>query len=154
MGISDKQRAYTLSDSSVRIAAMVCYESIYGEHVNGFVNDGAELLFILTNDGWWRDTPGHRQHNAYAKLRAIETRRSIGRSANTGISCFINQKGDMLKQTKYWQPTAIDNILNTNNKITFYVKYGDYIGRTAYWVSGLLLLISFVSGLMERFKRK
>jgi apolipoprotein N-acyltransferase len=118
------------------------------------VKNGAELLFIMTNDGWWEDTPGHRQHFIYAKLRAIECRRSIARSANTGISCFINQRGDVIQQTAYWEEDAIQNTINKNDRITFYVKYGDILGRIAYWTSALLLLILIVAMLKKRFTKE
>ena len=72
-----------------------------------YVKKGAELIFIITNDGWWRNTPGYKQHMSFARLRAIETRRSIARAANTGISCFINQRGDVSQATGWWTETAI-----------------------------------------------
>ena len=49
---------------------------------------------IITNDGWWSESQGYKQHLSYAKIRSIETRRSIARSANTGSSAIINKKGE------------------------------------------------------------
>ena len=66
------------------VAPVICYESIFGEYVGEYIRNGAALIFIITNDGWWRDTPGYKQHLIYGGLRAIETRRSIARSANFG----------------------------------------------------------------------
>jgi len=123
------------------VGPVICYESIYGQFVTGYIKKGANCLFVITNDGWWGDTPGYVQHLSYSSLRAIETRRSIARSANTGISCFINQRGDILQKTKYWTADAIKAKINLNNNITFYVKYGDYIGRVAVFVSLLILLM-------------
>jgi apolipoprotein N-acyltransferase len=108
------------------------------------VGNGAQLIFIITNDGWWGDTPGHRQHYSYASLRAIETRRCVARSANTGISAFINQRGDILQRTKYWEPDVIKASLTLNNTKTFYVRYGDYLGRLAMLLSAGFLLLNFV----------
>ncbi len=85
------------------------------------------MIAVMTNDGWWEDTPGKDQHLDYAKLRAIETRRWVCRSANTGISAFINQRGDVVQQTKWWVKTAIKQNINLNSDITFYVRHGDYI---------------------------
>jgi apolipoprotein N-acyltransferase len=73
-------------------------------------------------------------------LRAIETRRSIARCANTGISCFINQRGDISQATEWWVPTAIKGTINANDNITFYVKFGDYIARISFFISVLLVL--------------
>ena len=77
---------------------------------------------------------------SFARLRAIETRRSIARSANTGISCFINQRGDIFQPTGWWVDAVIEGTINTNDELTFYVKYGDYIARISLFVSVLLLL--------------
>lgn len=130
---------------SLKVAPLICYESIYGEFCAKFVRNGAELFTIITNDGWWGNTPGHRQHLSFASLRAIELRRSIARSANTGISCFINQKGDIQQATKYWEADVITQDINTNSAITFYATWGDYIGRISVFVSVLFILITFVS---------
>ena len=81
----------------------------------------------MTNDGWWKDSSGKDQHLAYAKLRAIENRRWVARSANTGISGFINQKGDIVQQTKWWTADALAQEINLNEEMTFYTKSGDYI---------------------------
>ena len=81
----------------------------------------AQFIAIITNDGWWENTSGKDQHLDYAKLRAIETRRWVCRSANTGISAFINQRGDIVQQTKWWTRTAIKQDINLNSDLTFYV---------------------------------
>lgn len=139
-----------ISGNGVNIAPVICYESVFGGYVTQYVQKGAELIFIITNDGWWKNTPGYRQHQSFAKLRAIETRRSIARAANTGISCFINQRGDVFNETDWWTETAISGTIKTNNEITFYVKYGDYIARVAMFV-GVLLLLLLIS---KRFTQK
>jgi apolipoprotein N-acyltransferase len=99
------------------------------------------MLFIITNDGWWKNTSGHRQHFQYARLRAIEFRKCVARSANTGISGFINQRGDVLQSTEWWQPAVIAETLHLNRKVTFYAHYGDYIGFVSAFISALLLLL-------------
>jgi apolipoprotein N-acyltransferase len=148
----NKERTPFITTDSIMIAPVICYESVFGEFVSGFVRNGAQALFIITNDGWWRDTPGHRQHMKYASLRAIETRRSIARSANTGVSCIIDQRGDIQIATDFWEPDVIRTKINLNDEITFYVKYGDYIGRVAWFGSGLLLLITLSLWLRARKK--
>lgn len=135
---------------TVRYADIICYESIFGDYVTGFCRHGAELLFISTNDGWWGNTPGHRQHAEYARLRAIENRRDIARSANTGISAFISQRGDVLQRTAYWEPAVIKHQMKTNRELTFYSRYGDILGRTFGPVSLLLLLGALVLRIVKR----
>lgn len=126
-----------------KIAPIICYESIYGEFVSGFVKNGAEFLGILTNDAWWGNTQGHQQLLSYTRLRAIETRKSIARSSNTGISAFINQKGDVLNSLAYETRGALKNTILLNQKKTFYTIYGDYIARISLFVMVFLLLLTF-----------
>jgi len=151
LGTDDYRKVYS-TEKTVPVAPIICYESVFGEFFAEFVRNGARVMIIITNDGWWGDTPGHRQHYAFAHLRAIETRRSIARSANTGISAFIDQRGDAHNVTEYWVPAVIKGSLNANNEITFYVRYGDYIARVAVLISALLLLISLVLPIFARKK--
>lgn len=123
-----------------KVATAICYESAFGEYVSTFCQKGADLLFVITNDGWWGDTPGYKQHFEFSKLRAIENRRCVARSANTGRSGFINQRGDVLQQTRYWEPDAIRKTLKANTKVTFYAKHGDYLSRIAVYLTFVLLL--------------
>ncbi|HKR06738.1 MAG TPA: apolipoprotein N-acyltransferase [Bacteroidia bacterium] len=136
---AEKEPFDFISNDSIKIAPIICYESVYGDYIAKYVRKGAHFLFIITNDGWWGNTPGHRQHLEYGRLRAIEMRRSIARSANTGISCFINQRGDISHATKYWEDDAIKETLNANNEITFYAKHGDDFFKKFCWASLLLL---------------
>jgi apolipoprotein N-acyltransferase len=115
------------AQSGIGAAPVICYESIWGEYVATSVKNGAQFIAIITNDGWWGNTSGKDQHMDYARLRAIETRRWVARSANTGISGFINQRGDIVQRSAWWVPTALKADINLNEELTFYVKYGDYI---------------------------
>lgn len=142
--------ARVLSFDNHKVATLICYESVFGGYVTEFVKKGADMLFVITNDGWWGNTPGHRQHLEFSKLRAIETRRSVARSANTGISGFINQRGDIVEQSKYWEHTALRNTIKTNDKQTFYVRYGDYIYKTAVFLTILLAALTVVRIILKR----
>ena len=133
-----------ISTNTLKYAPIVCYESIYGEFIGNQVKKGAELLFIVTNDGWWKDTPGYKQHNSFASIRAIETRRSVARSANTGISSFINQKGEVIQHTKWWQEAGIIATLNRNSEQTIYTSYGDGLYRFCSYLAVLLVLFAVV----------
>ncbi len=146
-GTQPERVSFANKNNKAKIAPVICYESIYGEFVTGYVKKGANVIFVITNDGWWGDSPGYKQHLSFSKLRAIETRRSIVRSANTGVSCFINQRGDILKPTKYWVKDAIKGTVNLNDEQTFYVKNGDFIGRIASFVALLLLLMLIVKSI-------
>ncbi|MEZ7884197.1 MAG: apolipoprotein N-acyltransferase [Bacteroidales bacterium] len=141
-GTQKERDVFKSSNSNIVVGAAICYESIYGDYYREYVQKGANLMTIITNDGWWGNTPGYNQHLRYASLRAIETRRDIARSANTGISAFINQKGDIVSQTKWWQPAYLKGEVTINEKITVFVKYGDYIGRIATFA--LILFIGLI----------
>jgi len=145
-----KDRTVFFNEKGVGIAPAICYESIYGEFMAEFIRNGAHYIFIITNDGWWGNTPGHRQHLHYATMRAIETRRSIARSANTGVSAFIDQKGNISQATQYWEPAVISADLNENKELTFYVTYGDYLARTSLWLSVFIMLAAIVKKRMKR----
>jgi apolipoprotein N-acyltransferase len=149
---TQKERSvfYAHDNPEQSVGTIICYESVYGEFVTEYVRKGAGMLFIITNDGWWGNTPGHRQHFQYARLRAIETRRCIARSANTGISGFINQRGDVLQQTPYWQDAVISGKLLYDTTITFYVQYGDFLGRLSLFMSVFLLLYVFVKDFLKK----
>lgn len=129
------------AQSGIGVAPVICYESLWGDWIAEDVKNGAQFIAIITNDGWWGNTSGKDQHEMYAKLRAIETRRDIARSANTGISCFINQRGDITQKTKWWTRTAIKADINLNDEITFYVKSGDVIAKI---LSALAIVLALI----------
>jgi len=150
LGKNDFPVSFTKFSDKTGVSPIICYESVYGEFVANSVRLGAGLIFVITNDGWWGNTPGHKQHLLFSVLRAIETRRSVARSANTGISAFINQRGDIIAQTDYWKPAVIKQTLNANYDQTYYTQNGDYIARVTGFVSVLLLLIAFTQGFLNK----
>ena len=135
-------REVFFTKDSIGVGTMICYESVYGEFSTGYARNGADFLAVITNDAWWGNTQGHKQHLNYARLRAIENRRSIARSANTGISAIINQKGEIVKTLGYEEKGVVKGTLKTNNEITFYTMAGDYIARVAIFIAAFVFLIS------------
>ena len=129
---------------SVPVGCAVCYESVYGEHCASYVRAGAKLLTIITNDAWWGDTPGYRQHLSYARLRAIETRRAIARCGNTGISAFIDQKGRILSRSTWWEPAVLRGTVNLSSHETFFVRAGDIVGRICVFLTVLLFAAALI----------
>lgn len=151
-GTQKERSVYRSSDKSVSIGAAICYESIYGNYYRDYILKGANVMAIITNDGWWGNTPGYHQHLSYASLRAIETRRSIVRSANTGISALINQRGDIVQKTEWWKNAYLRGDLNLNDKITIFVKYGDVIGSAAYVSMVFFIILALLFILKIRVK--
>ncbi|MCU0390376.1 MAG: apolipoprotein N-acyltransferase [Thermoflexibacter sp.] len=153
LGIQEEREAFFNKDS-VGFAPVICYESIYGEYVTEYIQKGANIICIITNDGWWGNTSGHVQHLAHASLRAIETRRSIARAANTGISGFINQRGDIIQVSKYNEMIALRNKVKANKETrTFYVQMGDYIARVCTFLAFFMLVAALVKNrLLKKVK--
>ncbi len=133
-------------------APVICYESIYGGYVSEYVRNGASLICIITNDGWWSDSPGYKQHLQYATLRAIENRRSIARSANTGISGFINQRGDFRQTSEWWKQAALRDTVKLNTELTVYSRTGELIGPAAQWLALALILYTILHKILFRKK--
>lgn len=146
-GKQDKPSVF-YAESGIGAAPIICYESIWGNYVADYVRQGAQFIAVVTNDGWWGNTSGKSQHLQYAKLRAIENRRWVARSANTGISAFINQKGDVTEKSSWWTATALSENINLNEEITFYSATGDYLAYMGSFgaVIYFLLLIGTLFG--------
>lgn len=138
------------SFSGNKTGTAICYESVYGDFYREWALNGAEFMTIITNDGWWKNTPGHKQHLHYASLRAIETRRSIARCANTGISAFINQKGEIVERTNWWEECYLNGEIDKNTKKTIFVQYGDIVGRICVFVFFMFILLTIVRKLLRR----
>ncbi|WP_017259776.1 apolipoprotein N-acyltransferase [Pedobacter arcticus] len=140
------------SASGVGVVPAICYESIWGDWVAKSVSKEAQFIAIITNDGWWGNTSGKDQHLDYARLRAIENRRWVARSANTGISAFINQRGDVVQETEWWQEAVIKQDINLNSELTFYTKHQDWIVYPFLVIGVLSILFSVFVGFVKREK--
>lgn len=143
-GSQAERVSFTHTRLQHKAAPIICYESVFGSFVTEYIRSGANVLFIITNDGWWKNTGGYRQHLAYASLRAIETRRPVSRCGNTGISCFIDIRGKRSQETGWWSEAVIKGNIIPEEKITFYTEHGDYIMRISLFVSVLILLYTFI----------
>ncbi|MDR0790499.1 MAG: apolipoprotein N-acyltransferase [Bacteroidales bacterium] len=134
LAIDDSIRCFHNTNTGITSSALICYESVVGGLVRKFTLTGNQVLFCITNDGWWGNTQGYRQHKSLSRLRAIENRRYVCRAANTGTSCFIAPNGDILQQTDYWQRQSLKSTIYLQDQRTFYVRHGDYIYRWAGWM--------------------
>lgn len=113
--------------NTVMGGGMVCFESVYPNIVRQFVDKGAEFLTIVTNDGWYLGTPGPLQHERFAILRAIETRRGIARAANTGISCFVTPEGRIFGETAEGARITTTGTIPLREDKTIYVRWGNWL---------------------------
>ena len=134
LGRNDK--ATVFEKGGVKVGPAICYEGLYGDWFARFVREGAEVMIVMSNDGWWGNTPGHKRLFDFCRLRAIETRRAIARSANTGVSGFITSRGDVEQRLDWDQRGVLTQDIELSDRETAYVKYGDWVGRM-----GLLLTL-------------
>ena len=138
-----------LHSSDIPVGCAVCYESVFGEYYTEYIRKGARAMTIITNDAWWGDTPGYKQHLSYASLRAIETRRAIARCANTGISAIISPSGEITQPSPWLQPAVISGALPLREDLTFFVRHGDITGRVCSFLF-ILLLLALVTRYLTR----
>ena len=142
-------KAKCLKYNDIKFGCAICYESVYGEFCADYVRDGAKFLTVITNDAWWGDTPGYRQHLSYASLRAIETRRWIARCGNTGISAIIDPSGRILDKTPWWEPATLSGKIGLSDEQTFFVRHGDFVGR----ICLLMFLLLLCGTIVRRFTK-
>lgn len=123
-----------------RIGVLLCYESIFPRIAEKWVQAGANVLFNLTNDAWYGKSSAPHQSFAMTVFRAVETRRSVVRAANTGISGFIDPLGRVRLKSKIFVPwQATENVV-LSDQVPFVVTYGHLFAPVCL-VLGLVLLV-------------
>ena len=150
-------RTVFTSKDNIKIGTAVCYESVFSNFFREYILEGANLMTVITNDGWWKNTSGHIQHLHYASLRAIETRRDIARSANTGISAIINRRGDIIQPTPWWNECAIRGLVTPDDHLTCFVRHGDLAGKCCtilFILEIVFMVIASLAGLVTRILRR
>lgn len=138
----DNERKVFVTRRYYKAAPVICYESIYSDYITEYIRKGGNILTIITNDGWWGNTPGYRQHMNYARLRAIESRKWVARSANTGISCFIDPLGNVISPLPWDTAGAIKLSVPVDERQTFFVRQGDVVSRAMLVVSIALIILN------------
>jgi apolipoprotein N-acyltransferase len=131
---------FKLPEASITILPIVCYESIFGPYCSRNLAQEKGFICMITNDGWWKNTPGYRHHFNFSPVRAIENRRDFVRVANTGISALIDARGMVVAQTPWWEKATLKGQIHLRGGQTFFARNGDYLGRISL-VSGVLLIL-------------
>ncbi len=142
---------FDLPDPKIRFAALVCFEDTLGDLTRRFVQNGAQLLVNITNDGWFAESPAAEQHLANAVFRAIENRRPLIRCGNTGVTCAVDARGRVEPWLKPFQQgfAARDVRVPTAGPRTFYTRHGDWFSHLSMIVTAGLIL----RFLAEKFRR-
>ncbi|MEE9225757.1 MAG: apolipoprotein N-acyltransferase [Bacteroidota bacterium] len=136
----------------VRFATLICYESIYPGYTASYVRKGAEFLVIITIDSWWGRTSGAYQHLQLGRLRAIENRRWIARSAAGGISCFIDPYGRIIDQTGLFAQSTLVREIGLSTEQTFYTRHGDLFAKGCTVLTALGVVATAMVGLRNRLR--
>jgi apolipoprotein N-acyltransferase len=117
---------YTVSDlDGHKVSTVICYESIFPNLVRQFVNSGSQLIILITNDGWFGESSAPYQHLRMGVVRAVENRRYMIRTTNTGISAIIDPYGKIESETALGVRTILDGTAHFRSDRTFYTRYGD-----------------------------
>ena len=143
-----------LNNLRLKAAGVVCIESIYPEFVAGFVEEGADLIVVVTNDSWYGYSSGPFQHKEISVLRAVENRKSVVRAANGGISCIIDPLGNTISETKLFTRDFLVGDVSIQHGLTFYSRYPYIFPLTASFVSVLTILFFIYKKLPFRKKKK
>jgi apolipoprotein N-acyltransferase len=122
-------------------ATVICYEIIFPGLVRKFYTTGGDFIVNITNDAWFGKTSAPLQHFSMAVFRAIENRKPVIRSANTGISGIIDSNGRILSKTPLFERMVVSDSVRTDGTMTFYTKYGDLFSYLCI-VLFLILLIN------------
>ncbi len=131
---------------------LICLEIIFPSLSRKFVQKGADVLLTITNDAWFGASSAAEQHFSMAVFRTIENRRSLARAANTGISGFVDPKGEVLKKTQLFVEASLVHNLPILKIKSFYTIYGDIFAILCTIAIFTCFVINMV--LMPRLEKK
>ncbi|MBM4171621.1 MAG: apolipoprotein N-acyltransferase [Ignavibacteria bacterium] len=153
--VGKEQTVFNLIEGiELNIAGVVCIESIYPDFVAGFVQKGANLIAVVTNDSWYGYSSGPFQHKEISAIRAIENRRSVVRSANGGVSCLIDPLGRTLQSTKLFERDILVVDAPIENRMTFYSKFPLTIPLISSFISIFIITLYYYCKLFKKHSLK
>jgi apolipoprotein N-acyltransferase len=130
---------------TLKVGGLVCYESVFPVFVSYFVQRGAEMIAVVTNDSWYGKSSGPYQHKEFAILRAVENRRSVVRCANGGVSCIINALGEIETETELFTQTVLVGSVPLQDEETFYTNNPSIVpvlcSVFSFWIFGMNILL-------------
>jgi len=141
------ERPVVFSVPGGRFGALVCYEVIFPDLVRRFAAAGAEFLVNITNDAWYERSAASRQQFANLVFRAVENRRPIARSANTGISGFVDTHGGIISASELFVQGQYRATLALSHRTTLYTRWGDWLPKAC-----VLLALAMLLGSLRRPK--
>jgi apolipoprotein N-acyltransferase len=129
---------------TVWFSPLICFESVFPRLAARCAAKGAQFLVVITNDGWFGNTSGPRQHAAIASLRAVENRRWIARCANTGISEFVDPYGRVVSKTAFNREAVLSGSVVPRSRLTFFSRHPDLFGGSVLGADVFLVLASLI----------
>ena len=145
---------FVSSDGSISILPIVCFESVFGPYCVQNLTEKKGFICMITNDGWWKNTPGYGHHFNFSPIRAIECRRDLVRVANTGISALIDAKGVVTAKTLWWEKATLTGKVRLRGGLTFFARHGDYLGRISLVLGILLTMCAIICNFISRKKNR
>ena len=148
---------FQLTNGDIKVAPLICFEDTVGELTRQFVINGANLLADVTNDGWFLHSAGSQQHLASAIFRCVETRRPMVRAANTGVTCFINELGQVTQILRDdTGSTFTEGVLTgevnipQDRQLTFYVRHGEVFAQGCAALTAVAVLLVLIRRVLSR----
>lgn len=132
------------------VAAAICYEYLYPAEVAELVKGGAQMVALITNEGWFSKTHGEYQMAAFSRLRSIETRRAMARTANTGLTWLVDSLGRVHEQAPWWSEQTLAGKIALSDEMSLYVRYTDYFPKACAWLTLALLLATSIQQIGRR----
>jgi len=126
-----------------KIGTFICYESAFPTLARRLVQNGAEVLFNLSNDGYFgRSVSAREQHLLVVRMRAAENARWIVRATNDGITASVDPAGRVVKSMPSFVETAGDLPYSYRKAQTFYTRRGDWFGWSCVVVSVIAVVLA------------
>jgi apolipoprotein N-acyltransferase len=132
-----------------QIGGLVCYEDVFPEISRGLVNNGANILAVITNDAWYGRSSAAYQHLAISVFRAVENRRWLVKAANSGVSAVVDATGRIISKTDIFERGVIVSQAKLSDKKTLYSKYGDFFA----WICFGIVVCIMVVGKKYDYRR-
>lgn len=122
------------------IGPFICYESMYPHYARRMTGSGAQLLVTISNDSWFRSVAAMEQHLAAVVLRAVENRRDVVRATSTGITCFINARGQVTARAPLERPAELVHTVLLRDDTSLYTREGDWFPALCALATGAVLI--------------
>jgi apolipoprotein N-acyltransferase len=137
----------------IAFSPQICYEVVYPYFIRNAIANGARIVVVITNDGWFGRSTQPYQHANLIRYRAVENGIPIVQSANTGVSVAYDSYGRELVKTEIFTKTAVRQKVPLKNRVTFYSRFGGYIENLIFGIFLIYTGFFIYSGCRRIFVR-